>query len=345
MKRQINDINLQKHLTPQELLDYTQDVLGNDEMYRLELHLNECELCSDAAEGTILLSSPIKTTEEIQSKILPIQHKKHNVNYLAIAASISLITVFGLSYWLLNKNDQSPNIAENTGFEQKDIVEEMPVSKKEPINQNTDSEKEVIEEELAIAKSEPLKLNNTNGVTTAENEAQKNIAAPKNNEETNPINEIAINAVSKSEDKRKNADTQQEEEIIEPAEDIAQSNFQPTSSAARSSKKSASVPTPPLEDNKEPVPQGGMNALKVFVAQNLKYPQEAIDNKIKGTVVLEVTISSNGDIKNIIIIKSVGSGCDAEAMRLITVGPKWIPAAANGIAFEEKREVKIKFKN
>ena len=345
MKKQINDIDLQKHLTQQELLDYTQDVLGNDEMYRLELHLNECELCSEAVEGIVLLKNPTEAVETIHKSILPNYNKKNTTNYLAIASSIALIAIFGLSYWLLNKSAKSPTIAENTGPEQTEIAKDLPVLKEELGKKIIIPEQEVIQEELRITKSEPLQLTNTNQVITTEEDEEKNRDKVQKEEGIIPTNELAVNDRLKNNDNLANTDTRLEETSVEPASEINNNNLQSTPSVARSAKKSINEPAPPLKDQKVPAPQGGMSALKVFIDQNLDYPQEAIDNKIKGTVVLEVTVSPNGAIKNIIIIKSVGAGCDAEAMRLITAGPKWIPASANGIAIEEKRQVKIKFKN
>lgn len=66
-----------------------------------------------------------------------------------------------------------------------------------------------------------------------------------------------------------------------------------------------------------------------YIYKNLKFPAEAKEREIQGTVRMSFTIEKNGSIANIVIINSVGGGCDNEAIRLMqeTV---WIPAEKNG---------------
>ena len=76
----------------------------------------------------------------------------------------------------------------------------------------------------------------------------------------------------------------------------------------------------------------------------LVYPQQALDNNTKGTVVLEITIAPNGAISGIRVIKSVGDGCDEEAKRLVLTGPQWLPAVVEGNPIETKTEIKVRFR-
>lgn len=63
--------------------------------------------------------------------------------------------------------------------------------------------------------------------------------------------------------------------------------------------------------------KGGSKALTAFVLENLKYPQEAWDNQIEGTVHARYDINHRGKVTKIKIINAVGYGCDEEAKRLI----------------------------
>ncbi|MDA0194841.1 MAG: energy transducer TonB [Bacteroidetes bacterium] len=63
--------------------------------------------------------------------------------------------------------------------------------------------------------------------------------------------------------------------------------------------------------------RGGKPALLEFIKSNLKYPQEALDNKIQGAVDLEYQVNGMGKIKEVKVIKGIGYGCDEEAVRLI----------------------------
>ncbi len=350
MKRKNNHIGLYKHLSKQELLEYHNGVLGNDEMYRLELHLNECELCSDALDGIALHKSPEVVFDTLNKEILPKKEKAFTLNYMAIAASISLIALFSLSYWLFTKSTSEQNIALNTPEQKQDVSEEV-VSEADKVTALSEkSEEQIIDpvvDESAIVDSP------TPTIASVEKESPK----PEFDDKQKPIiaNRAVQGAGKDVEEIDADMELAQEDESETIVEEIAevtsdgQDNLgavtQAAPSAARAAKKTSLQPSPTLKDQKEPTPIGGMNALKNHISSNLTYPKQAIDNKIKGTVVLEVTVFKNGAIKNIVVVKDVGYGCDAEATRLITVGPKWTPKVENGVAVEAKRQVKVKFKN
>lgn len=65
-----------------------------------------------------------------------------------------------------------------------------------------------------------------------------------------------------------------------------------------------------------------------YIATNLKYPAEAKEREIQGTVRLSFVVEKNGSVSNIVIINSVGGGCDNEAIRLIEE-TRWLPAEKN----------------
>lgn len=72
-------------------------------------------------------------------------------------------------------------------------------------------------------------------------------------------------------------------------------------------------------------PQGDGELAK-FIKLNLKYPKEALEKEIEGKVYCEFFIEIDGTITNIKVIRSLGYGCDEEAVRIIKSMPKWIPA-------------------
>jgi len=91
-------------------------------------------------------------------------------------------------------------------------------------------------------------------------------------------------------------------------------------------------------------PLGGKSAYKDYLENNLQYPEAAIANEIEGTVIVEVRISSFGEIVETKIKKSLGYGCDEEAIRLIRNGPKWEAAKRGNTDEEDLVKVKVKFK-
>jgi TonB family protein len=64
---------------------------------------------------------------------------------------------------------------------------------------------------------------------------------------------------------------------------------------------------------------GGKEAFSEFISKNIKYPQEAIDAKIEGSVIVEYSVSDNGNVIDPRIVKGLGYGCDEEAIRVISL--------------------------
>ena len=67
---------------------------------------------------------------------------------------------------------------------------------------------------------------------------------------------------------------------------------------------------------KKPTYPGGPSAFRKFIRENLKYPKEALEQKIEGTVNLSIDIDYKGKVTDAHIISSLGYGCDEEAMRI-----------------------------
>lgn len=64
---------------------------------------------------------------------------------------------------------------------------------------------------------------------------------------------------------------------------------------------------------------GGGKAMAAFIAKHLKYPQEALDNRIEGKVTLELDIDKNGRVIRTRVKSGLGYGCDEEAQRLASL--------------------------
>ena len=77
------------------------------------------------------------------------------------------------------------------------------------------------------------------------------------------------------------------------------------------------------EVNITAAPIEGMRDYKKHIRDNLRYPEAAKEADIRGKVQLQFTVLPDGTPSNIRILKSLGYGCDAEAIRLIEEGPHW----------------------
>ena len=75
---------------------------------------------------------------------------------------------------------------------------------------------------------------------------------------------------------------------------------------------------------------GGEQAMMKFVADNVKYPQEAIDKEVSGRVMVGFVVEKDGSISDVKVVKGIGGGCDEEAVRVVNAMPKWKPGMDKG---------------
>ena len=84
-----------------------------------------------------------------------------------------------------------------------------------------------------------------------------------------------------------------------------------------------------LEEVARPYFADGSNMGK-YIINNMQFPTEAKEREIQGTVRLSFVVETDGSVSNIVIINSVGGGCDNEAIRLLE-STVWLPAEKNGM--------------
>ena len=88
---------------------------------------------------------------------------------------------------------------------------------------------------------------------------------------------------------------------------------------------------------------GGMEALQKYISSNLRYPQWALENGVKGKVVVTFVVLKDGTIDYVDIERGVGFGCDEEAARVGGEMPKWSPGIQNGKKVAVKLLLPIRF--
>ncbi|MEM6644493.1 MAG: TonB family protein [Bacteroidota bacterium] len=91
-------------------------------------------------------------------------------------------------------------------------------------------------------------------------------------------------------------------------------------------------------------PQIGFSAYRKYLREQVRYPPQALENEVSGTVVLSVQITSTGEVGTITVKKSLGYGCDLEAIRLIKEGPAWVSARRGDLEVDDEVQVKVRFK-
>ena len=88
---------------------------------------------------------------------------------------------------------------------------------------------------------------------------------------------------------------------------------------------------------------GGDKALVDFLDANLKYPEEAQKQKWEGKTLIAFTVNEDGSVTNIRVLKSSWMSLDTEALRIVKMMPKWIPANENGANKKEMVVLPITF--
>ena len=91
--------------------------------------------------------------------------------------------------------------------------------------------------------------------------------------------------------------------------------------------KKAEIEQKKVEIESKPSFPGGMEKLNSFLAENYKKPN--IEG-FKGKVYVSFVVEKDGSLTDIKIIRDVGYGTGAEAIRVLKKSPKWNPGLLNG---------------
>ena len=85
-----------------------------------------------------------------------------------------------------------------------------------------------------------------------------------------------------------------------------------------------------------------------FLYQNIKYPDQAKKDSIQGRAVISFVIEKDGRITDAEIIRDLGGGCGAEALRVInlmnSMSEKWIPGKQGGKSVAVQYNIPIAFR-
>jgi len=82
---------------------------------------------------------------------------------------------------------------------------------------------------------------------------------------------------------------------------------------------------------------GGLDAFYKFLARNTVYPAEMRANNIQGKVIVTFVVEKDGSLSNVRALRGPGYGANEEAVRVVSLSPKWTPGNQNG------RTVRVQF--
>ncbi len=93
-----------------------------------------------------------------------------------------------------------------------------------------------------------------------------------------------------------------------------------------------------------PEPDGGYKALYGYINSSIRYPRQATKLGIEGKVYVSFVVERNGSISDVKVIKGIGGGCDAEALRVLANCPiKWKPGKQRGKPVRTHFSINIRF--
>lgn len=98
--------------------------------------------------------------------------------------------------------------------------------------------------------------------------------------------------------------------------------------------------------------QCAQTSLLAFINSNIVYPWEARENGNEGMVVITFVVEKDGYISNPRVLKDIGGGCGAEALRVVNgmngalknAGLAWIPGQTAGKNVRTQYTLPVKFK-
>ncbi|WP_425390073.1 energy transducer TonB [Ekhidna sp.] len=341
---------LKGQMSPEEAHAFERDVL--DDPFALE-----------ALEG-LSANDPRTVVEDIKSlKNSVLRKKKGSPVWLRAAAMIAMLIVGSIAVFYLFSNVEQSQLASkealpmDSGSLEADIEQETIAEVTNEVKTDFDSDglkvenedREVVESfltenetvlseeefeintdtELALSHSENAKQNDrlegkSEVIQLADVEAMEEVVIEPTSDEMIVMEEVAVPAQAFSGKKK----------VAKEAE----------AAIARSAARSGGAFETNNQMDVSPKPIIGDSLYQQYLKEELIYPDAARENGIEGEVLLSLTISEFGEILDIKIEKSLGYGCDEEAVRLINEGPEWTFAYSGDEPVKAKVEVKVKFK-
>lgn len=94
---------------------------------------------------------------------------------------------------------------------------------------------------------------------------------------------------------------------------------------------------------KQPIYEGGPQALRAFVSRHLRYPEEALKNGVEGTVVVHYTIDHGGKVIEAKVVSGLSADCNEEALRVVKMLTFKVPKT-RGVKIQFHKNIQIHFK-
>ena len=94
---------------------------------------------------------------------------------------------------------------------------------------------------------------------------------------------------------------------------------------------------------RQPQFPGGIDTLKTYMQNHVQYPAEARKARIKDRVYVSFVVELDGRLTHVQLLKGIGYGCDAEALRVVSAMPRWKPGSQSGKPLRVKYNLPVLF--
>ncbi len=79
-----------------------------------------------------------------------------------------------------------------------------------------------------------------------------------------------------------------------------------------------------------PVFPGGTRGLRKYIAEHIRYPVQAQENELEGTVIVQFVVDESGKVTNVKVLRGAYPVLDSEAVRVVRTLPRFKPGMNNG---------------
>ncbi|GAB3829317.1 energy transducer TonB [Hymenobacter jeollabukensis] len=93
----------------------------------------------------------------------------------------------------------------------------------------------------------------------------------------------------------------------------------------------------------QPMYPGGVEQMQAFLMRQLRYPPQYARTTIEGRVFVSFIVDRDGQIQRPTILKSLAEYCDAEALRVVRLLPRFTPGYRAGQSVDVRYVVALRF--
>ena len=339
----------------QKLLDYLAGKLTNEEAHLLEKLILEDPQYAEALEGLESISSKDVKEDlaELDARVSEKISNKPNLWY-RVAAAIAILAVASSILYITLNQFQPVSKEETLTLREEQAAEKAETETTELADPGFDEAEEsrenisgadTFQEEPEQRPSPAAKPESGEGLAN-----QKPAETEEELLDAEPISEPVIESITETETVAdpKVFDTSQEYDVSEPL------TAPVTEKAVRLKRNERMKDQPAMpaaadfaladEPDNLPRPVIGLDAFHQYLDNSLVYPAYARQHNIQGTVELIFMVGADSIPREIEVARSVGGGCDEEAIRILREGPKWIPLIENGRIAKEPVNLEILFR-